>query len=250
MLYSPLDAVRLAQKMRKRQVVFFAVGFETTAPPSPAPSSRPSGSTCRTFRSSSRTSSSRPPWRRSSPPACRVQGFLAAGHVCTVMGTTSTSRSPRSTGSDRRHRIRAARLMVGIRMTLAPRGGRYGLEIQYSRCVHTPATSPAEAPLRGLRDVRQAVARHRVIPKSGYALTPRFLRFDAARRFDVETVTAEEPAVCIGRVDPPGAGQAARCAASARSAGRRSRSARRWSLPRGPARPTTPTAAIEDRAAR
>ena len=201
MLYSPLDAVRLAQKDPGRQVVFFAVGFETTAPAI-------AGALLEAERLELANFSVLvshvlvPPAMEAilSSPSNRVQGFLAAGHVCTVMGTHEYE--PIAA----RYRIPVVvtgfeplDLMVGIRMTLAAlEEGRHGVEIQYSRCVtpqgNLPAQkllaevfAPCDRPWRGIG----------VIPGSGYALTPRFERFDAARRFDVETVTAEEPAVCI-----------------------------------------------------
>jgi hydrogenase expression/formation protein HypD len=201
MLYSPLDAIRLAEKSPERQVVFFAVGFETTAPAI-------AGALLTAERLDLANFSVLvshvlvPPAMEAilSSPACRVQGFLAAGHVCTVMGTheydpiAAKYRIPIVvTGFE------PLDLMVGIRMTLAAlEEGRHGVEIQYSRCVtpggNLPAQkllsevfAPCDRPWRGIG----------VIPASGYALTPRFARFDAVRRFDVETVTAVEPEVCI-----------------------------------------------------
>jgi hydrogenase expression/formation protein HypD len=220
MVYSPLDAVKLAEKEPARQVVFFAVGFETTAPAI-------AGALLTAERLGLANFSVLvshvlvPPAMEAilSSPANRVQGFLAAGHVCTVMGTheydpiAAKYRIPIVvTGFE------PLDLMVGIRMTLAAlEEGRHGVEIQYSRCVspggNLPAQkllaevfTPCDRPWRGIG----------VIPKSGYALTPRFERFDAARRFDVETVTAEEPKVCIAGSILQGLAKPRDCAAFGR----------------------------------
>jgi hydrogenase expression/formation protein HypD len=220
MLYSPLDAVRLAQKSPERQVVFFAVGFETTAPAI-------AGALLAAERLDLANFSVLvshvlvPPAMEAilSSPANRVQGFLAAGHVCTVMGTHEYDPIAARygipivvTGFE------PLDLMVGIRMTLAAlEEGRHGVEIQYSRCVTPAGNVPAQ---RLLAEVFQACDRPwrgiGVIPRSGYALTPRFERFDAAKRFDVETVTAEESSVCIAGSILQGLAKPRDCAAFGR----------------------------------
>ena len=87
-VYSPLDAVKLAQKHPDREVVFFAVGFETTAPANAMAVWQARAARAHELLDPrARTCWCRPRWRRSCPlPDNRVQGFLAAGHVCTVMG--------------------------------------------------------------------------------------------------------------------------------------------------------------------
>jgi hydrogenase expression/formation protein HypD len=219
-VYSPLDSVKIALANPDKQVVFFAVGFETTAPAI-------AGALLEAERLGLPNFSVLvshvlvPPAMEAllSSPACLVKGFLAAGHVCTVMGTHEYE--PIAA----RYRIPVVvtgfeplDLMVGIRMTLAAlEEGRHGVEIQYSRCVspggNLPAQkllaevfTPCDRPWRGIG----------VIPKSGYALTPRFERFDAAKRFDVETVTAEEPKVCIAGSILQGLAKPRDCAAFGR----------------------------------
>lgn len=217
MLYSPLDAVRLAQKLPERQVVFFAVGFETTAPAI-------AGALLEADRLDLPNFSVLvshvlvPPAMEAllSSPACLVKGFLAAGHVCTVMGTheyvpiAEKYRIPIVvTGFE------PLDLMVGIRMTLAAlEEGRHGVEIQYSRCVSPAGNLPAQKLLSEVFETCDRPWRGiGVIPQSGYALTPRFRRFDASKRFDVETVTAEEPAVCIAGAILQGLAKPRDCAA-------------------------------------
>src|SRR3972149_1349253 len=86
-VYSPMDAVALAQKQGDRQVVFFAVGFETTAPANAMAVSQAARLGLKNF-SVLVSHVLVPPAIRAvlDSPACRVQVFLAAGHVCTVMG--------------------------------------------------------------------------------------------------------------------------------------------------------------------
>ena len=97
-VYSPMDAVALAQKHPERQVVFFAVGFETTAPANAMAVAQAAKLGLENF-SVLVSHVLVPPAIRAvlDSPANRVQGFLAAGHVCTITGWTSTARSPKST---------------------------------------------------------------------------------------------------------------------------------------------------------
>ena len=220
MLYSPLDAVRLARDAPERQVVFFAVGFETTAPAIAA-----------TLREAERLDLPNfsvlvshvlvPPAMEAllSSPACRVQGFLAAGHVCTVMGTREYE--PIAA----RHRVpivvtgfEPLDLMLGLRMTLAAlEEGRWGVEIQYSRCVEPGGNAAARGLLAEVFTTCDRAWRGiGVLPRSGWALTPRFARFDAAARFDLGAVAAREPAVCIAGSILQGLARPVECAAFGR----------------------------------
>src|SRR5512133_1203299 len=88
-VYSPLDAVRIAQENPDKQVVFFAIGFETTAPPNAMSVLQAQALGLKNY-SVLVSHVCVPPAMHAilSSPANRVQGFLAAGHVCTVMGYT------------------------------------------------------------------------------------------------------------------------------------------------------------------
>ena len=201
MLYSPLDAVRLAQENPNREVVFFAVGFETTAP-----------ANAMAVHHARRLGVSNFSVLVSHvlvPPAMEVilsaednlvQGFLAAGHVCAVMGyeeyepIAARYRIPITvTGFE------PVDLLQGIQMTVdALEAGRFGVENQYRRVVRREGNPVARRILEEVFEVRDRAWRGiGVIPRSGYGLAPAYADYDAELRFDVESVTAEEPEACI-----------------------------------------------------
>ncbi len=201
MVYSPLDAVKLAQEHPERQVVFFGVGFETTAP-----------TTAMSVWQANQLGLSNfsilcshvlvPPAMHAilGSPNNRVQGFLAAGHVCTVMGyweyepLAETYRIPIVvTGFE------PLDLLQGIYETLkALEAGTWGVENQYTRSVSREGNVAAQ---RMLGQVFQVCDRQwrgiGPIPRSGYGLQPEFSAFDAEQRFDVAGLTAQESPLCI-----------------------------------------------------
>ena len=129
-VYSPMDALAIARENPTREVVFFAVGFETTAPANAMAVYQAAQQGVGNF-SLLVSHVLVPPAMEAilSSPANRVQGFLAAGHVCTVMGYTEYEPIARTIpGADRRHRVRAARHPSGhlhVR-SAAGRGTRRG----------------------------------------------------------------------------------------------------------------------------
>jgi hydrogenase expression/formation protein HypD len=201
MVYSPLDAVGLARKHPDRQVVFFAVGFETTAPANAMAVWQAARLGLENF-SILCSHVLVPPAMEAilGSPANRVQAFLAAGHVCAVMGL-------------REYEAIAARHGVPIVVTgfepldllqgvyLAVRAleeGRHGVENQYARAVTREGNRRAQALMKEVFEVCDRAWRGiGVIPGSGYALRTAFARFDAERRFDVSAVTARESPLCI-----------------------------------------------------
>jgi hydrogenase expression/formation protein HypD len=135
-----------------------------------------------------------------SSPSNLVQGFLAAGHVCTVMGYREYEPIAE------KYRIPVVvtgfeplDLLHGLQMALAAlEEGRHGVENQYSRSVTRDGNLPAQKVLSEVFEVCDRPWRGiGVIPMSGYRLSPIYAAFDASRRFEVEGITTEEPSVCI-----------------------------------------------------
>ncbi|HEY7026056.1 MAG TPA: hydrogenase formation protein HypD [Gemmatimonadales bacterium] len=199
-VYSPLDAVALARKNPDREVVFFAVGFETTAPANAMAVWRAAQLGLRNF-SMLVSHVTVPPAMTAilDAPDNRVQGFLAAGHVCTVMGWTE-------------YEPIAARYRVPIIVTgfepldilegiyLAVRqleAGRYEVENQYVRSVRREGTVPARSLVeRVFHLVDRQWRGIGTIPMSGLALREEFVAFDAERRFGLSGIRASEPTEC------------------------------------------------------
>jgi hydrogenase expression/formation protein HypD len=201
MVYSPLDAVKLAQKHPDRQVVFFAVGFETTAPANAMAVhlARRLGITNFSVLVSHVLV---PPAMEAllASPENRVQGFLAAGHVCAVMGFEEYLPIAE------RHRVpivvtgfEPLDLVQGVYMTVcALEDGRIGVENQYARAVTREGNRAARAVMDEVFESCDRAWRGiGVIPRSGFRLRAGFEPWDAERRFDVGSLTAVESTECI-----------------------------------------------------
>jgi len=217
MLYSPLDAVRLAQNNPDRHVVFFAVGFETTAPANAMAVHRAHQLGLDNF-SILCAHVLVPPAMRAilSAPHNLVQGFLAAGHVCTVMGyreyepiADEFSVPIVVTGFE------PLDLLQGILTTVETlEAGRHGVDNQYARAVSREGNVHAVELLHKVFDVCDRPWRGiGVIPQSGYRLSGAFKDFDAEQRFDVGGVSADEPAECIAGEVLQGLKKPAECGA-------------------------------------
>lgn len=200
-VYSPLDAVTLAQNHPKRQVVFFAVGFETTAPAN-AMAVRQAQQLGLTNFSILCSHVLVPPAMEAilNSPRNRVQSFLAAGHVCTVMGYSEYEPIAAAyhvpiivTGFE------PLDLLQGIYMTLkALEERRWGVENQYTRSVRRGGNVPAQQVVQHVFEVCDRQWRGiGMIPRSGYRLQPAFADFDAAKRFDVAGLSARESCRCM-----------------------------------------------------
>jgi len=200
-VYSPLDAVRIAQENPDKQVVFFAVGFETTAPANAMAVHQAKQLGVENF-SILVSHVLVPPAIEAvmSSPLCRVQGFLAAGHVCTVMGYTEYLPIAEKykvpivvTGFE------PLDILQGIYLTVKQlEEGRHEVENQYARSVRKEGNLPAQLLVS---EVFRVVPRKwrgvGEIPQSGLGLTEDYQNFDAELRFSVSDYTAEEPAECI-----------------------------------------------------
>jgi hydrogenase expression/formation protein HypD len=211
-VYSPLDAVELARANPDKEVVFFAVGFETTAPANAMAVWRAREMGVSNF-SVLVSHLTVPPAMTAilDAPDNRVQGFLAAGHVCTVMGWTEYE--PLS----ERYRVpivvtgfEPLDILEGIWMAIRQlEEGRHEVENQYVRSVRREGNEPAQELVgrvfeivdRGWRGIG-------VIPSSGLGLRSDFSAWDAERKFALGFIQAEEPEECLagdvlrGRIKP------------------------------------------------
>ena len=199
-VYSPLDALELARRNPDRQVVFFAVGFETTAPANAMAVWRAKELGVRNF-SVLVSHVTVPPAMVAllESPDNRVQGFLAAGHVCTIMGWTEYEPIAAKyhvpivvTGFE------PLDLLEGILMAIRQlEGGRAEVENQYVRSVRREGTVPARSLVER---VFQLVDRKwrgiGEIPRSGLGLREEYADFDAEIRFGLGAMEQEEPNEC------------------------------------------------------
>jgi hydrogenase expression/formation protein HypD len=201
MVYSPLDAVKLAQAHPDRQVVFFAVGFETTAPANAMAALQARSLGLHNF--SLLVSQVRvPPAIRTilSSPGNRVQGFLAAGHVSAVMGYWEYLPIAKEfhvpivvTGFEPLDL--ATGILAAVRQLEA---GTASAESAYGRVVSLEGNRPAQAVIERVFEPCDRKWRGiGVIPMSGWGLRPEFAAFDAEKRFQVEAIRLQESPVCI-----------------------------------------------------
>ena len=199
-VYSPLDALELAKQHPDRQVVFFAVGFETTAPANAMAVWRARELGVKNF-SVLVSHVTVPPAMTAllSAPDNRVQGFLAAGHVCTVMGWSEYEpiaakyRVPIVvTGFE------TVDIMEGMLMAVQQlEEGRFEVENQYVRSVRREGTVPARNLVSQVFELVDRKWRGiGEIPRSGLGLRPEFADFDAELRFGLGDLAVDEPTEC------------------------------------------------------
>jgi hydrogenase expression/formation protein HypD len=200
-VYSPLDAVNLAEAHPDRKVVFFAIGFETTAPPNAMAVWLARRRRIANF-SVLVSHVLVPPMITAilQAPGNRVQGFLGPGHVCTVMGCTEYEPIAR------RYRVpivitgfEPLDLLEGVFWTLRQlEAGRAEVENPYARAVRYEGNSASR---RLIDDVFEVCDRKwrgvGLIPKSGYKLRHEFRDHDAERLFEVADIETQESSLCI-----------------------------------------------------
>jgi hydrogenase expression/formation protein HypD len=199
-VYSPLDALKLARENPDKEVVFFGIGFETTAPANAMTVYQAKRMGVPNF-SLLVSHVLVPPAVAAimESPTCRVQGFLAAGHVCSVMGTAEYPPLAERygvpivvTGFE------PLDILEGIRRTvLQLESGRHELENAYTRAVPAEGNLPAKAMLQDVFEVTDRAWRGiGMIPDSGWRLSERYRDFDAEHRFDVRGIHTAESAIC------------------------------------------------------
>ncbi|MDM7920683.1 MAG: hydrogenase formation protein HypD [Pyrinomonadaceae bacterium] len=200
-VYSPLDALKIARENPDKQVVFFAVGFETTAPANAMAVHQAAELGVENF-SILVSHVLVPPAIEAvlSSPQCRVQGFLAAGHVCTVMGYSEYEPLAEKyavpivvTGFE------PLDILQGVYMLVKQlEEGRAEIENQYARSVRKDGNRPAQELVgRVFRVVPRKWRGVGEIPESGLGLTDEYREFDAELRFGIAEYTADEPEECI-----------------------------------------------------
>jgi len=200
-LYSPLEAVKIAKEHPERQVVFFAVGFETTAPANALSVLHAKRAGLKNY-SILASHVLVPPAIAAlmSDPDTVVQGFLAAGHVCTIMGLEEyyplidQYKVPIVvTGFE------PVDLLQGILMTVKQlERGEAKLENQYTRMVSEEGNVNAKNAIYEVFEVTNRMWRGLdVIPQSGYQVKKELSLYDANVKFDVSIEEAPEHAECI-----------------------------------------------------
>ena len=200
-VYSPLDCLKIAKANPDKQVVFFAIGFETTAPANAmlAWQARESGMKNVSLLVSHVLV---PPAIEAvlSSPQNRVQGFLGPGHVCAVVGYREYEPL-----AERFHvpivvtGFEPLDILEGVLMVIDQlESGRAEVENQYSRILDRGGNRPAQELIAKVFAVNDRKWRGvGTIPQSGFHLRPEFREYDAELRFNVEAIDTMEPEVCI-----------------------------------------------------
>ena len=199
-VYSPLDALTIARENPEREVVFFGVGFETTAPANAMTVHQARRLGVRNF--SLLVSHVRVPPAIEAimgSPDCRVQAFLAAGHVCSVMGIEEYPELAE------RYKVpivvtgfEPLDILEGIRRTVHQlERGEHRVDNAYPRAVRDTGNPAALTMLREVFEVTDRTWRGiGTIPASGWRLSPAYREYDAEYRFDVTDVRTAESAAC------------------------------------------------------
>ena len=199
-VYSPLDAVQVAEDNPGKRVVFFAVGFETTAPANAMSVAEARRRNLTNF-SILVSHVLVPPALEAvlSSPRRQVDGLLAAGHVCAIMGMEEYLPLAE------RHKVpivvtafEPLDLLQGIHMVIKQlEEGRHEVENQYQRLVRPEGNRPAQELIREVFEVKDRAWRGiGVIPMSGLGLREAYAAYDAEKVFEVQGVGGAESPLC------------------------------------------------------
>jgi hydrogenase expression/formation protein HypD len=200
-VYSPIDALKIARANPDKRVVFFAIGFETTAPANAMAVWQAQKQGIKNF-SVLVSHVLVPPSIASilQSPLNRVQGYLGPGHVCAVMGYREYEPIAE------RYRVpivitgfEPLDILEGVLMTVRQlEAGAAAVENQYPRIVKREGNQVAQDLVNSVFEVCDRKWRGvGSIPKSGYKLRYEFRDHDAERLFEVEEIDTQEPAICI-----------------------------------------------------
>jgi hydrogenase expression/formation protein HypD len=200
-VYSPLDALELARREPERHVVFFGVGFETTAPSTALTLQRARALGVPNFSVFCNHVLIGPALRAIlDSPDCEVAGFIGPGHVSTVIGTrpydfvcTEYGRPVVVAGFEPTDILQA--IVMLLRQL---RDGRAHVENQYGRVVRDDGNPRALAALDDVFEVREDFEWRGLgpLPRSGLRIAPRFAEWDAERRFPIPGARIEDPKAC------------------------------------------------------
>ncbi len=203
-VFSPLESLKIARENPDKEVVFFAVGFETTAPGNAMAVAQAAKEGLTNF-SELVSHVLVPPAMEAllSSPLNRVQGYLAAGHVCTVMGWDEYDPIAKKfkvpiviTGFE------PMDILEGILHTVKQlEAGTYKVENCYARIVEQGGNQPAQKIIRDVFEITNRKWRGiGEIPVSGYKITEKYAVHDAELKFEVTDIHTEEPEICISGV--------------------------------------------------
>ena len=216
-VYSPLDAVKIAQENPNNQVAFFAIGFETTAPANVTSILLAKSLGIENY--SVLVSHVRvPPAMHAilNSPDNRVQGFLAAGHVCSVMGYWEY------TPIAQKYRVpivvtgfEPLDILSGILMTVNQlENKRADVENAYTRLVTREGNISAQTTINNVFEECDRKWRGiGLIPNSGWRIRTEYTAFDAEKRFSVDQIASEESSLCIAGLILQGIKKPHECAA-------------------------------------
>jgi hydrogenase expression/formation protein HypD len=200
-VYSPLEAVKLARENPHKEIVFFAVGFETTAPANALSLVHADQEQLPNY-SILASHVLVPPAMEAilSDPECRIDAFLAAGHVCTIMGMSEYDPIVEKyqvpivvTGFE------PVDLLQGILMAVRQlEAGEYKLENQYARVVSRAGNPMAQAVMKDVFDVADRAWRGiGTIPQSGLEVNQRYATYNARTKFNLVDTEVKENPDCI-----------------------------------------------------
>ena len=200
-VYSPLDALKIARGNPDKQVVFFAVGFETTAPSTAVTILRAAELGLENFSVLSEHVLIEPPLRAIlAADEVALDGFIGPGHVASVVGSNHFEFIPREhrlpivvTGFEPLDILQALELLLSQYDE-----GRCEVENQYARVVRPEGNPQAIALLSRVFAVRETFEWRGLgeIPASGLGVAPEFERFDAEKRFTLPGARVADPAAC------------------------------------------------------
>jgi hydrogenase expression/formation protein HypD len=201
MVYSPLDALRLARSNPDREVIFFAIGFETTAPSTALTLKRAKAEGIRNFSCACSHVTIVPPLRALlESPDLRLDGFIGPGHVSTVVGARPFEFIPADYGKPVVIAgFEPLDILQAVQMILAQlRSGRCEVENQYTRVVPYEGNQRALEVMAEVFELRPHFEWRGLgfISHSGLRLSDAYADFDAEQRFSVPNIRVADPKAC------------------------------------------------------